>query len=112
MADQGLQERIIKLLSGKPKKKESVAKIIQTLRVPKKSLNNQLYRLQRQGKVVRVQESPPIWALPEAEGASCSALTPRATRSSQKTLKCQYNEVSNIVYSVSFSSLPNTAVNF
>lgn len=95
MADQGLQERIIKLLSGKPKKKETVAKIIHTLRVPKKSLNNQLYRLQRLGGLVKVQESPPVWALPE--GASCTALTPRATRSSQKSLKCQNNEVNKVL---------------
>ncbi|XP_060559029.1 uncharacterized protein LOC132719290 isoform X2 [Ruditapes philippinarum] len=81
MADRDLQERILKFLNSKSKKKEAAAKIIQALRVPKKSLNNQLYKLLREGRVVKCEESPPVWALP---GSGAVSSLPVATRRSRR----------------------------
>ncbi|XP_053383732.1 uncharacterized protein LOC123535826 [Mercenaria mercenaria] len=89
MADKELQERILRFLNGKPKKTEAAAKIIQALRVPKKSLNNQLYKLQRDGRVIKVEESPPVWAV--QSGTSVTALAPRTTRSRRKSENAEKN---------------------
>ena len=80
MSDRELQDRIIKFLNSKPKKKEAAAKIIQALRVPKKNLNNQIYRLQREGRVIKCVESPPVWGLPSGTVSSLPVATRRSKR--------------------------------
>ena len=81
MADLKLQERILKILNGKPKKSESLSKIVQILRLPKKSVNVQLYKLKSKGTIIRVQESPPVWGLKNSENLlSLSKSEGRVTR--------------------------------
>ena len=81
MADLKLQERILKILNGKPKKSESLSKIVQILRLPKKSVNVQLYKLKSKGTIIRVQESPPVWGLKISENLlSLSKSDGRVTR--------------------------------
>ena len=63
MADNSTGDRILNLLKGKTKRTETLAKIVQTLRLPKKSVNIELYKLQRSGVVVKVQDTPPVWSL-------------------------------------------------
>lgn len=76
MADKELCQRILKFISGKSKKTESTAKIVQALRVPKKSLNIQLYKLQKSGQIIKVQETPPVWSLSGVSLSQPSAENP------------------------------------
>ncbi|KAL4225653.1 hypothetical protein ACF0H5_016342 [Mactra antiquata] len=63
MADVDLQDRILNFLEGKPKKSDTTAKLVNFFRIPKKSLNIQLYSLQKKGRIVKLNESPPAWGL-------------------------------------------------
>ncbi|XP_052798960.1 uncharacterized protein LOC128230583 isoform X2 [Mya arenaria] len=67
MADTNLQDRILKIFEGKPKKSESAAKLVQILKISKKAVNHQLYMMEKKGQIVKIKDSPPAWSLRNPE---------------------------------------------
>lgn len=72
MADQDLQNKILRILNMKPKKIESLSKLVQSLREPRKAVNLQLYKMLRKGLVSKINDSPPVWAVGNSTGNQLS----------------------------------------
>lgn len=80
MAEDALGLSIINLLKTKANHCIELKDISRQLKIHKKELNVELYRLKRQGILNKVQESPPVWQLNSTSSGIHLPLRPKHSR--------------------------------